>query len=104
MPVKMKTLAQVTLTTAGTSQRLVAAPNLVLTTTISASPSNSGYIYVGDSNVSSTRYAARLAAGEFVVIDGPSAEGGSDSFDLYDIYIDGSASSDKVMVAYQERD
>lgn len=61
---------------------------------------NAGLIYIGDDQVSSTRYAAVLDAEESFDIksDHPTME-----FFLSDVYIDASVSTEKVQVSYIKR-
>jgi hypothetical protein len=65
---------------------------------------NGGYIYIGLSNVSSTVYIARLAAGVGFAIsaDGMGGAGriGGVGLQLSDFWVDTSNSGDKVQVTY----
>lgn len=94
----IRQLSQQTLTLAGTRQRLsTSAPVICSSVTVIAESTNSGTVYVGDVAVSSTN-GIPLTAGQ-------SASIGSehDNLDLYQIYWDGSASSDKIRIVYVER-
>ncbi len=104
MASQLKTLAEVNLTAAGTAQQITATVTEVEAVVINAGNSNSGVIFVGDSNVSSTRYAARLAAGERVSIDAGGVGGGnSDFLDMSEIYIDGDTTNDDVYIGYIQK-
>ena len=67
---------------------------------ITAVAGNTGTIYIGDSNVSATRYAVKLAAGDGVSIDSPNVAGGSDFLDMSEIYFDGGTTGDDIAVGY----
>jgi hypothetical protein len=78
--------AAVTVTTAGTRVQLTSTTghDFARMLYIEADEDNTGVLYVGDVGVSSTEYAAALAAGEgFSVTMSP-----PDTFDATDIYLD----------------
>lgn len=102
----------VTVTTAGTRQRIVTDPASVYRYVRSAgfiAPStNSGNIFVGDASVSSTLYSARITAGTRIDCEGdPIADkpgGELNQIDLYNTWVDSSVNGDVVNVAILERD
>jgi hypothetical protein len=100
---KLKCLAQINLTSAGTRQQISATPILSPVVIITAAHGNSGNIYVGDSAVASNCYAAVLAAKSSYTITGPDINGHTRDVDLSSIYIDGGTTNDDVQVAYLER-
>lgn len=102
MAFKIQTLASINLTAAGTAQQLTSTLTKAEVVNITAKVGNTGNIYIGDSNVSSTRYFAYLDAGESVSIEAQAA-GYSGTFDLSEIYIDGDTTNDDVLVGYIER-
>lgn len=81
-----------TIAAAGTQEPLVATSVTTPTqrfcarVTIAAKPGNLGYVYVGESDVSSTVYAVRLAAGESFTIGMGETRG--NGIDLATVYID----------------
>ncbi len=85
------TLPAVTVPTAG-SRVQVSTRSLPSCEVILAAPStNTGYIYVGDVNVSSTRYSSRLLPGEEVHLS---------VADVNKVYIDASVNGEGVEVSY----
>lgn len=97
--------ASLTNTTAGTRTRLTATTSITPTTVyVEALGSNTGYIYLGVSTVSSTVYIARLSAGQGIQLnaDGIGGHGrlGSIGIQLSDLYIDSSVNGDKALVTY----
>lgn len=75
------------LTSAGTAQQLDSSDDPVLAIRITAKRSNSGYVYVGDADVSATVFYAELAPGASIeiAIDAPSK-----------IYWDGDTTNDDI--------
>jgi hypothetical protein len=103
MGVKLVNPAAITVTTAGTRVQLSATSITTTEITITGDTANSGTIYVGDSNVSSTRYMYALAAGETVAIMAPSIRGNQEDYDLSDFWVDASENTQKAQIAYVGR-
>lgn len=104
MALKLFTMAQVNVAAAGTRVQVSANDLYASTVIFQAAEGNGGLIYVGDVNVSSTRYAACLGTGEIFSI---SADNGGVSsgqeFNLKDLYVDTSNAGDDVYVSYVKR-
>lgn len=89
-----------TVTTAGTRVALAASSTPVVWATVQAKCANTGYIYVGGANVSSSNgieIAACQAAVFGTVIDGRAY------YDLAEIYIDASVNGEGVKFTYATR-
>lgn len=107
MPAQKLKVFTVTVTTAGTRQRVVTdAASIyrrVRNALFTAAHGNGGDIYIGDSAVASTIYAMRLEAGQSVSAggDGVSKHPGDENnfIDLYNTYVDTSNNGDKVHVS-----
>lgn len=95
MASNQNTLAAATVTTAGTRVQLNGGTSkLVRSLRITGDSGNgSGYIYVGDKNVSSSRYIARLAVDDFYTFDAPVV-------DIARVWIDASSNGLKAQVSY----
>lgn len=91
-----------TVTTAGTRVQFTTGSDLVTSVYVEALGSNTGYIYVGLSTVSSTVYISRLAAGEGVTIavDSVSKHTAGSMFSLSSIWLDSSVNGEKALVSY----
>lgn len=90
----LKTLPAVTVATAGTRVQVSATnPKLARAVRIEADGGNTGVIYVGDANVSSSRYAAKLSAGDSFVLD-------SGTYNLALLWLDASSNAQKAQVSY----
>lgn len=103
MSLKLHTLAQTTVTTAGTRVQ-VSASNIAASTVIFSVPAaNTGSIFVGDSNVSSTR-GIEVPKGTTISItaDMFGKPSGSDLL-LSDLYVDAATNGDDVNVSYLAR-
>jgi len=88
--------AQVTVATSGTQQPLVAAAvSNVSEVYVSCPAANTGIIFLGDANVSTTR-GIEIAKGTTVVIRG-------DQLDIANMFVDAATSGDKANVAYVKR-
>ncbi len=101
--------ATITNTTAGTRTQCTSASNYATSIYFEAAKANTGNIYLGLSDVSSTVYISCLAAGEgFAVnIDGSviragSATGGNE-IQLTSFWIDSSVSGEKCQFTYMQR-
>ena len=89
-----------TVTLAGTAEALTATSKLVVSIMIQAEATNTGKIFVGDSDVSSVLYAGCITAGNTLTIEPPVMGGaGAFEFDLSTIYIDSEVNTDGVSVA-----
>jgi hypothetical protein len=101
-----KTIAAITAATSAGGTQVVSTQTLCVSAYIEADGGNAGTIYVGDSNVSATRYVTNLAAGKGIwipnVFIGPSRPDAS-NLDLSLVYVIGSADTQKVHVSYFER-
>ena len=89
-----------TVTAAGTQEQLSTSNIKVLAVTISAERSNTGFIYVGDSTVSSTNYGVDLDAADSVTFTAPDMGIKHGNISLEDIWIDCSVSGDGVAAMY----
>ena len=87
-------------TTAGTQVAItpstIRSPKVV----ISAEPDNTGYIYVGDSTVSSADCARVLSAGDSLELSIGDYASGASGWELSSIYIDSEVNGDGVFVGY----
>jgi len=92
-----------TVSAAGTQEQLTTSDLKVPTVLITAERSNTGYVYVGDNQVSSTAYGADLAAGDSIRISSKEYGWADAKISLKDIWIDVSVSGDGVSVMYLER-
>lgn len=102
MATNFKHLSTQTLTSGGTAQAVSSTSVKVQSVLIQADLTNAGKVYIGHSTVSSTN-GLELSAGDAITITAPEVgKGGSDSFDLTDIYWDGTTGY-KIRVAYQVR-
>jgi len=89
-----------TVSTAATSRALTTATTEVKSVTIQAERSNTGTIYVGDSNVVSTAYGVALGAGDSVTISGDQYGSHPNKVKLSTIYLDTSVNGDGVSYFY----
>ena len=92
-----------TVTTAATREQLTTAEKHVTSATIQAEISNTGYVYVGNSSVSSTQYAWLLVAGASVSLDAIKLGLADAKIDLSEIWLDVQVSTDGVSVGYLEQ-
>jgi len=97
------TLPAVTIVTAGTRVQLTPGANPFANTIIvTASPANSGTVYVGDSTVTAAN-GQPLSPGESYVISTPSIRGTDEDFFISDVWLDASISGSTARVAYISR-
>lgn len=104
--IKLYTLPEQTVTTAGTRVELVdpTADLRVTTVIVQADPSNTGKIYVGDELVSATRALASLSPGQVAAITADaSGRAGWEEYFLSDFWLDASVNGDKAYVSYIRR-
>lgn len=101
MAIKIYTLAQQTVATAGTAQQVSATPTRITAIVFQATKSNTGNIIVGDENVSSSRGIV-LEPGQSVSYN-QDHEGreGSDEFYLSDFWIDATVNGSTVKITYK---
>lgn len=104
-------IATVTVATAGTRVQVIAANTYVTSVYFEAlgTAANTGFIYIGDSSVTSSKYASAVTtgAGFSMSIGGipqkPSDGNGGPEINLNTIYVDASTSGNKVNVSYFTR-
>lgn len=87
----------------GTQVRLTTSDLKVPAVLITAERSNTGYVYVGDKEVSSSNYGADLRAGDSIRISSKEYGWADAKILLKEIWIDVSVSGDGVSVMYLER-
>ena len=92
-----------TVTTAGTQERLTTSNRVAPAVLLQAELTNTGYIYVGDSEVSSTNYGVCLAAGDVYTLSAEELGWGRAQISLKDIWLDNSVSTDGVSCMTLER-
>ena len=98
------TLADKTVTTAGTRVQLTTVKLMVFCVTIQALPGNTGNIFFGDSDVSSTQAFVELSPGSVYGIVGdmnPNQKGNLETMDISTLYIDAEENGDGVHIGYQ---
>ena len=101
MAAQMRELSQLTLSVAGTRQRISSSQIIAYSVLVTAASTNTGSVVVGDSSVTATNAGAILSAGKSFQF-GPiiSSSGGAEKIDLNQIYWDGTSSGDKISVSY----
>lgn len=97
----------VTVTTAGTRVQTTATTSILVSSVyFEALGTNTNYIYIGLSNVSSTVYIARLDAGHGIAFTSDNSGGvriGGVDIQLSQLWVDGSTNGNKVQMTYQQR-
>jgi large exoprotein involved in heme utilization and adhesion len=88
-----------TVDSAGTAQAVVTSEVMTHSVEVSALDANTGDIYVGGSNVSSTNTIG-LSAGETVTITAPTTDKGPEMLDLSTVFIDADTSTEGVSLMY----
>lgn len=101
MAIKLVTIAQMTIDTAGTQEQVSTSDIPISTLIVSAPAANTGAIYVGDSDVASTR-GIEVAKGTTVSISADFS-GTGEEFVLSDFWIDAATNGDKANVSYVKR-
>ena len=100
-------IATLTNTTAGTRTQATASSTYATAVYFEALGTNVGYVYVGDSTVSATKYMARLAAGQGINVNIDSLSkadlGDGGELQLSTFYIDTSVSGEKCQFTYIQR-
>ena len=92
---------QATVTTAGTAVQLSTTSTIARRLKVKALAGNTGNVYVGDSDVSSTT-GWELDGGEEIIFDDNTSvpRGSEKEFDLSTTYVDAATNGDKVMFFY----
>lgn len=88
---------------AGSAEQISTSAIAVTSIYIEADKDNTGNIYVGDSNVSSARYTAKLAAGEGVTLKADQIPRQDDELILSDYYIDADVNAESAQISYIKR-
>lgn len=101
MRVRPKVLKKA-ITTAGTKEQLTTADRPVPAVIIQALTANTGIIYVGDSEVSSTN-GLELSAGDSITLENDDLGSSGSIVSLRDIWLDASISGEGVVAFYLER-
>jgi hypothetical protein len=91
-----------TVTTATAQEPLTANNIRAVAVTLTAERSNTGYVYVGDSEVSSTNYGFDLMAGDSYTISPTDFGLAKAHISLEDIWLDVSVSGDGVSILFWE--
>ncbi len=96
----------ITVTTHGTRAALSADTGILASSIyLEALGTNTGYVYIGTSTVSSTNYIARLSAGQGIPLQADAAGGKfrarGNGLQLSSLYADVSVDGEKVQVTYQ---
>ena len=89
-----------TVTTAGMQERLSQNRIKVSSVIIQAEPTNTNYVYVGDSQVSSTNHGVVLAAGDLITFSAQVLGMGYALISLWDIWLDVDTSTEGVSCMY----
>lgn len=93
-----------TVVTAGTRVQVNSSGPTCTSIYFEALGTNTGFIYVGLSTVSSTVYIARLSSGSgFNLSGGGGFNGIGSELDITSLYVDSSVSGEKVQVTYLTR-
>ena len=90
-------------TTAGTREQLTTNERHVTDLLIQAEIDNTGYVYVGNSQVSSSNYLALLVSGASLSLDSADLGSGDVKIDPSEIWLDVSVSTDGVLVGFMEQ-
>jgi len=99
MPAKMKTLAVVTVASAGTAEQITSAAIPSTGIIVQADTANTGLIYVGDSTVDSSN-GLELEAGETFSITAEEIGRSNDEIILNDVFIDAQIDGDSARVQF----
>lgn len=103
MAIKLFTLAQTTVVTSGTEIQVSATQTPITTIIFSVPAANTGSIYVGDSDVSTTRGVEVPKGTTFSISVDQSGRSGGEEMFLSDFYVDAATNGDKVNVSYIKR-
>jgi len=99
---KLFTVADIDIPTAGTRVQVSATDTPVTTVIVQAKATNAGLVFVGDASVSATR-GISLAAGKAIALNADEFGEGAGEFILSDVYVDAATNGDDVKVAYIKR-
>ncbi len=102
MAIKLFTVADLDIPTAGTRVQLSATATPVTTVIIQAKASNTGLVFVGDASVAAGQ-GISLAAGKAIALNADDFGEGAGEFLLSDIYVDAATNGDDVKVSYIKR-
>ena len=100
MAVKLKTFPVVTVTTPGIAKRLSETSVLVYSVSIQSIRANTGYQYVGDSSVSSSK-GYEFGPSDVAEIEPPTGTAGREpaQIDLKDVYVDSTTANAEFRIA-----
>ena len=101
MELKPRTFRK-TVTTAGTREQLTTSGKAVPAVIIQAESTNTGIVYVGDNQVSSTN-GIELNANDSITLTNDDMGSSDAKISLKDIWLDVSVGTDGVNVMYEER-
>ncbi len=93
------TVADVTVTTAGTRVPVSATATPIQSIIFQAHNTATGRMYIGDSSVSATQ-GVYITAGQTLTISAEAARNGGGELILSDFYVDSSVNGEKVKVSY----
>jgi hypothetical protein len=100
---KLVQIGRIDIPNAGTRVQLnagsIGCPSIILT----AAHGNTGNIYIGDSTVSSTAYAAVLSAGQSLTLTGITRGGSNEDMQINTLYADTATNGNDVHVSYYAR-
>lgn len=100
--VKFVTVADKTVTTAGTRVQLTTTSTPAIDVVFQAHSSNTNGVYIGDASVANNQ-GIRLTPGEIMSINEVMSGRRGDEWDLSDFWFDADANGNKVRVAYVKR-
>lgn len=92
-----------TIAEAGKREQLTTADIKVSAVSLTAKRTNTGYIYIGDNQVSSTNYGWELVGYDNICLSAEEFGLANAEISLKDIWIDSSVSTDGIAVGYLER-
>lgn len=91
MAVLLKTVATVTVSSAGTAVPLSSSSMMVYSATVQSLRTNTGYQYIGDSTVTSSN-GQEFGPSDVAEVEGPPSAKGQEQFDLSQVYVNSSTS------------
>lgn len=102
MALKLLSLADLDIPTAGTAVALSATATPITSVTVQAHPSNTGNVFVADSNVSSSRGVA-LSPGQSIALVADMSGRDGEELVLSDIFVDTATNGNDVKIVYMKR-
>ena len=102
LAIKLTTLTNVTITTAGTAVQVSSSAIMVNAVFVQAHENNRGNVYIGDSNVSATQGIA-IGPGQPFQYSGHPQIQLLGEFLLSDVWVDSAEDADEVRVSYFKR-